>query len=76
VPSPEKLIEKLRQGSRLSCQEVRKLLSHLGYSLKRQKGNHEQWVKSGRTFTLACHGKDAPHYILDSLRKLVEESNG
>ena len=27
----------------------------------------------GRTFTLACHGKDAPHYILDSLKKIIEE---
>jgi predicted RNA binding protein YcfA (HicA-like mRNA interferase family) len=72
----EKLEEKLRQGSRLSCQEVKRILEHLGYELKRQKGSHEQWVKSGRTFTLACHGKDAPYYILGALRKLVEESNG
>ncbi len=76
VANAEKLIEKLKQGSRLSCQEVRRLLEHLGYLMKRQKGSHEQWVKTGRTFTLACHGKEAPHYILDSLRKLVEEFNG
>ncbi len=69
----EKLKEKLRRGSRLSCQEVRKLLSELGYELARQKGSHEQWVKQGRSFTLACHGKEAPHYILDALRKLLEE---
>jgi predicted RNA binding protein YcfA (HicA-like mRNA interferase family) len=71
----EKLREKLRRGSRLSCQEVRKLLSELGYQLARQKGSHEQWVRQGRTFTLASHGKDAPHYVLDALRKLVEEPN-
>jgi len=44
--------------------------------MKRQKGSHEQWVKAGRTFTLACNDKEAPHYILDALKKLVEESNG
>ncbi len=72
----EKLKKKLQQGSRLSCQEVRKILESLGFVMRRQKGSHEQWVKAGRTFTLACHGKEAPHYILDVLIKLVEESNG
>jgi len=77
MAAAKKLQEKLLRGSRLSCQEVRKILQHLGYGLARQKGSHEQWVSQGRTFTLACHGKDAPHYILDALRKLVEEkSNG
>jgi predicted RNA binding protein YcfA (HicA-like mRNA interferase family) len=77
MAAAEKLKEKLLRGSRLSCQEVRKILQDLGYSLARQKGSHEQGVAHGRTFTLACHGKDAPHYILDALRKLLEErSNG
>jgi len=76
VASPEKLIQRLMQGSRLSCYEVRKILAFLGYFLKRQKGSHEQWVKEGRTFTLACHGKEAPHYILDALKKLLEVKNG
>ena len=52
------------------------ILRELGYELARQRGSHEQWLKDGRTFTLACHGKEAPHYILDALRKLLEESNG
>ena len=73
MAAAKKLREKLLGGSRLSCQEVRKILQDLGYALARQKGSHEQWVCQGRTFTLACHGKDAPHYILDALRKLVEE---
>jgi len=76
VTATEKLKEKLRRDGRLSCQEVRKLLRDLGYELARQKGSHEQWVRQGRTFTLVCHGKDAPHYILDALQKLMEESNG
>jgi len=63
---------KLLRGSRLTCQEVRVLLADLGYELVRQRGSHEQWVKDGRTFTLAAHGKDATHYILDALRKLSE----
>jgi len=71
--SPDKLKRKLQQGSRLSCAEVRSLLRHLGYELARQKGSHEQWVRGGRTFTLGCHGKEAPFYILDALRKLLEE---
>lgn len=75
MTASEKLKEKLRRGSRLSCQEVRKLLREIGYELARQRGSHEQWVRDGRTFTLACHGKDAPHYILDALRKLLEERN-
>jgi len=52
------------------------MLKHLGYELVRQKGGHERWVKHCRTFTLAAHGKDAPHYILDTLRKLFEENHG
>jgi len=76
MAGPDKLKTKLLQGSRLSCQEVRKLLENFGYAMKRQKGSHEQWVKDGRTFTLACHGKDAPYYILDALKKIAEESNG
>jgi predicted RNA binding protein YcfA (HicA-like mRNA interferase family) len=74
--SIEKLQQKLMRGSRLDVGEVRRLLKHLGYELARQKGSHEQWVKSGRSFTLAAHGKDAPHYILDALRKLFEEQYG
>ena len=70
--SVEKLKIKLLRGSRLSCQEVRALLKALDYELARQKGSHEQWVRQGRTFTLAAHGKDAPHYILDALRALIE----
>lgn len=70
-----KLKTKLQQGARLSCQEVRSLLKALGYALERQKGSHEQWVKEGRTFTLAAHEKEAPFYILDALKSLLEESD-
>lgn len=45
----------------------------LGFTLKRQKGSHEQWVREGRSFTLASHDKDAPFYILDELIKVAEE---
>lgn len=69
----KKLKAKLIRGSRLSCQEARALLKELGYVLARQKGSHEQWVKEGRTFTLAAHDKEAPFYILDALKKLLEE---
>ena len=72
----DKLKTKLQRGSRLSCQEVRALLGDVGYELVRQKGSHEQWVRQGKTFTLAAHGKDAPHYILDALRKLIEDNDG
>ena len=72
----EKLELRLIQGSRLDCNEVRRLLKHLGYELARQKGSHEQWIRRGRTFTLSAHGKDAPHYILDALRKLLEGQYG
>ena len=74
MATAQKLREKLLRGSRLSAQEVRKILQNLGYVLARQKGSHEQWVFHGRTFTLACHGKDVPHYILDVLKKLLEEN--
>ena len=71
----EKLLLKLNRGSRLDANEVRRLLKHLGYELARQKGSHEQWVRRGSTFTLACHGRDVPHYILDALRRLHEDHN-
>ena len=71
-----KLRLKLMRGSRLTASEVRKLLRLLGYELARQKGSHEQWVRESRTFTLACHGKDVPQYILDALRSLLEERDG
>ena len=71
----KKLKAKLLRGSRLSCQEVRSLLKELGYEHARQKGSHEQWVKEGRTFTLAAHTKEAPFYLLDALRKLMEDIN-
>lgn len=69
----DKLKRRLLQGSRLSCQEVRKILEDLGYLIKRQKGSLEQWVKAGRTFTLACHGNDAPHYVLNAIKELLEK---
>jgi len=69
------LIEKALAGSRLNARELRRLLRQLGYTLARQRGSHEQWVKSGRTFTIATHGKDVPWYLLDSLRKLIEEQD-
>ncbi len=69
----EKLKSKLLAGSRLTCQEVRTLLTSIGFQMTRQRGSHEQWVKNGRTFTLAAHSKDAPHYILDALRPLIEK---
>jgi predicted RNA binding protein YcfA (HicA-like mRNA interferase family) len=69
----DKLKSKLRQGARLSTQEVRALLKDGGYTLARQKGSHEQWVNHGATFTLACHGKEVPHYILDALKKIIGE---
>lgn len=68
----DKLIQKLFRGTRLSYQEVRKILKNLGYRLARQKGSHEQWVKEGRTFTLASHSKEVPFYILDALKKVIE----
>ena len=66
------LTGKLMSGSRLNARELRSLLRQLGYRLARQRGSHEQWVKSGRTFTIATHGKDVPWYLIDSLRKLIE----
>ncbi|GEM_PF-6727316 len=42
---------------------------------KRVATSHEQWVKEGRTFTLAAHSKEAPFYISDALKKLLEEEN-
>ena len=57
----EKLLQKLHRGSRLSSQEVRKLLKILDYVLVRPKGSH---------------GKEVPHYILDALRNLVEQAYG
>ena len=66
-----KLKSKLQQGARLSTQDVRALLKDSGYKLARQKGSQEQWVSSGSTFTLACHGKEVPHYILDALKKII-----
>jgi len=72
----EKLKTRLAQGTRLTCAEVRILLRFLGYSLAQQRGSHEQWVRKGRTFALAAHGKDAPHYILDDLRNLMEADHG
>jgi len=74
MANAKKLKGKLRQGSRLSCQEVRILLKDLGYVLARQKGSHEQWVKEGRTFTLAAHSKEAPFYLMDALIRLMEET--
>ena len=69
----EKLFNKLKLGGRLCCSECRKVLQELGFELKRQKGSHEQWVKGGKCFTLACHGKDAAFYIADMLKELIEE---
>ncbi|HLB59383.1 MAG TPA: type II toxin-antitoxin system HicA family toxin [Bdellovibrionota bacterium] len=68
----DKLIRKLFQGTRLRYQEVKKILKHLGYRLARQKGSHEQWVKEGRTFTLVSSSKESPFYILDALKKVIE----
>jgi predicted RNA binding protein YcfA (HicA-like mRNA interferase family) len=71
MTSKIKLRNKLHQGSKLTALEVRKILANSGYHLARQKGSHEQWVNNGATFTLACHGKDVPHYILDALKKII-----
>jgi predicted RNA binding protein YcfA (HicA-like mRNA interferase family) len=71
VTATKKLKSKLQQGTRLKASEVRALLTNSGYTLARQKGSHEQWTSGGSTFTLACHGKEVPHYILDALKKIT-----
>ncbi len=69
------LLEKLASGARLDARQLRSVLRQLGYQMARRRGSHEQWVRSGRTFTVACHGKEVPWYLLDALRKIAEESN-
>ena len=69
------LLGKLTARGRLNAQEVRQVLRQLGYRLARRRGSHEQWVKSGRTFTVACHGKDVPWYLLDALRNIAGENH-
>ena len=71
-----KLRARLLAGSRLTFAEVGRVLLDLGFIMKRQKGSHQQWVAKGKTFTLSLHGKEVPFYILDDLKKIVEEQHG
>ncbi len=71
----EKVVKNLKEGSRLSFREVRAILVSLGFELKRQRGSHEQWIKQGRAFTLPCHGKEVPFYILDELKNIWDQQD-
>ncbi len=68
----DKLLEKLRNGT-ISAREVRTLLGQLGWSLARQKGSHEQWLKNGKVLTLATHSKEVKPYQLKQIAKALEE---
>lgn len=70
--SAKKLIKQLKGGSKLSCDELRKILRYVGYALDRQSGSHEQWVRNGTAFTVACHGKDTKDYQRKNLLEVVE----
>jgi len=68
----EKLLVKLANRT-ISAQEARTLLNRLGWTLARQKGSHEQWLKNGRVITLATHSKDLKPYQIKQISKALEE---
>ena len=68
----EKLLSKLENGT-ISAQEIRTLLGQLGWTLARQKGSHEQWLKNGKVITLATHSKDLKPYQMKQVSKALEE---
>ena len=68
----EKLLVKLKTEA-ISAQEIRTLLAHLGWSLARQKGSHEQWLKNGKVITLATHSKELKPYQIKQVSKALEE---
>lgn len=68
----EKLLAKLTNKT-ISAQEVRTLLGQLGWTLARQKGSHEQWLKNGKVITLATHTKDLKPYQIKQISKALEE---
>lgn len=68
----EKLLAKLENGT-ISAQEIRTLFGQLGWTLARQKGSHEQWLKNGKVITLATHAKDLKPYQIKQVSKALEE---
>lgn len=68
----EKLLAKLKNGT-ISAQELRTLLGQLGWTLARQKGSHEQWLKNGNVITLATHSNELKPYQTKQVSKALEE---
>ncbi len=68
----DKLLAKLKNET-ISAHGLRTLLGHLGWTLARQKGSHEQWLKNGKVITLATHSKELKPYQIKQVLKALEE---
>lgn len=56
----------------LEAREVHKILKHLGFTLRSQKGSHEQWVKLGPPFrkvTVDCPKAPFSPFLIESMAR-------
>ncbi|MCX6841572.1 MAG: type II toxin-antitoxin system HicA family toxin [candidate division WOR-3 bacterium] len=77
MPRIEKLIARLRsKPPDMAGSEVRSVLRHFGWTLRRTRGSHEGWGDNGRRLVLARHGKAHKRpYLADIVKMLGLEED-
>jgi predicted RNA binding protein YcfA (HicA-like mRNA interferase family) len=59
----------------MACQDVRAILKHFGWTLRRTKGSHEIWGDDGRRLVLSTHSKSFnKSYLKDIIATLGLEA--
>ena len=67
----DKLLAKLKNGT-IDANELRTLLSKLGWVLDRQSGSHEQWIgPKEQRLTLAAQGKELRRYLIKETQEKI-----
>lgn len=71
----EKIIEKMkRQPNGIRFEEAKKVLECYGFTCKRQKGSHAQFLKkeTGELITIKVENPLKKVYVVDILRRIDE----
>jgi hypothetical protein len=71
----DKLIDKVKKGSRISDEEADRVLKLIGYSPKKQKSGTRHLVYSNgkRIQVILLDKKELPSYIIRQLQEIIEE---
>jgi hypothetical protein len=68
----EKLARKVLAGKRISPDEAKTLLKHLGYEVQNTTGSNQTLKKGKNRITILLNKKELPGYLISQLSVLIE----